>query len=991
MAAREAAHERVSTFLVSSDRAQASGNEIREALESSNDEAKVEAMEKAIAALLAGEQLPALFITIVRYVLPSENHQVQKLLLLYLETIEKTDANGKLLPEMILICQNLRNSLQHPNEFIRGVTLRFLTRIREEELLEPLVHSVLANLEHRHSYVRKNAVLALDAIWKLPRGELLAPDAPEVVERLLAGEADLSTRRNAFHLLVNHARDRAVAYLLSNADRVAEWGDVLQIAALDLTRRVCGDDPAQRPRFLKVVLALLQARSTAVVYEAAVTLVGLSSAPAAVRGAAATFTSLLASQSDNNVRLIVLDRLEELAARHPEVMREALMGVLRALAAPDLDVRRKALDLALDLVTPRSVEEVVGVLRKEVVRAAAASAGGSGAAGDADGGAEYRALLVAALHACAARFPAVAGAVLDGLADFLGDASAAAALDVAHFLRELAETNPELRPAALDRAIEGFPAVRAPRVAGAVLWILAEYCTSREDIHRVIQLVKECVGRLPLVPGEGEEAADGGGEEGRDAPASPAAASVAGPIARSRPAVLADGSYATQTALPGSPHGGALAGGYAAAPGVPHLRAALLAGDGFLAGILAASLTKLVLRLRTTRALPAPALNALTAELMLLVASALRACEAAAAADGGAGEGPDADALERAADCLRVMAGAADPAVAAREAEVWLASTRAAFAALLADRAAARAAEAARDAAARELQPDDAIECAHLRGAHGARAPGEPREDAVAADVARATGAAAAANAGAGAAPGAARLSKVVQLTGFSDPIYAEAYVTVHQYDIVLDVAVINRTQDTLQNVSLELATMGDLKLVERPASHTLGPGAQRRIRANIKVSSTETGAIFGNLVFEGTGYNDRNVVVLNDIHIDILDYIVPAACTDAAFRAMWAEFEWENKVAVATSLTDEAAYLDHVLAATNMRCLTPASARRGDAGFLAANLYARSVFGEDALVNVALERGADGRLAGFVRIRSKTQGIALSLGDKLILKQKGV
>ncbi|KFM28431.1 Coatomer subunit beta-1 [Auxenochlorella protothecoides] len=601
MAAREAAHERVSTFLVSSDRAQASGNEIREALESSNDEAKVEAMEKAIAALLAGEQLPALFITIVRYVLPSENHQVQKLLLLYLETIEKTDANGKLLPEMILICQNLRNSLQHPNEFIRGVTLRFLTRIREEELLEPLVHSVLANLEHRHSYVRKNAVLALDAIWKLPRGELLAPDAPEVVERLLAGEADLSTRRNAFHLLVNHARDRAVAYLLSNADRVAEWGDVLQIAALDLTRRVCGDDPAQRPRFLKVVLALLQARSTAVVYEAAVTL------------------------SDNNVRLIVLDRLEELAARHPEVMREALMGVLRALAAPDLDVRRKALDLALDLVTLRSVEEVVGVLRKE-----------------------YRALLVAALHACAARFPAVAGAVLDGLADFLGDASAAAALDVAHFLRELAETNPELRPAALDRAIEGFPAVRAPRVAGAVLWILAEYCTSREDIHRVIQLVKECVGRLPLVPGEGEEAADGGGEEGRDAPASPAAASVAGPIARSRPAVLADGSYATQTALPGSPHGGALAGGHAAAPGVPHLRAALLAGDGFLAGILAASLTKLVLRLRTTRALPAPALNALTAELMLLVASALRACEAAAAADGGAGEGPDADALERA-------------------------------------------------------------------------------------------------------------------------------------------------------------------------------------------------------------------------------------------------------------------------------------------------------------------------------------------------------
>lgn len=44
-----------------------------------------------------------------------------------------------------------------------------------------------------------------------------------------------------------------------------------------------------------------------------------------------------------------------------------------------------------------------------------------------------------------------------------------------------------------------------------------------------------------------------------------------------------------------------------------------------------------------------------------------------------------------------------------------------------------------------------------------------------------------------------------------------------------------------------------------------------------------------------GTG--DRNCVVLNDIHIDIMDYIIPASCTDTEFRQMWAEFEWENKV----------------------------------------------------------------------------------------------
>jgi vesicle coat complex subunit len=63
---------------------QSTANEIKEALEGSDTEQKILAMQKAIVLLLNGEQLPQLFITIVRYVLPSEDHTVQKLLLLYL-------------------------------------------------------------------------------------------------------------------------------------------------------------------------------------------------------------------------------------------------------------------------------------------------------------------------------------------------------------------------------------------------------------------------------------------------------------------------------------------------------------------------------------------------------------------------------------------------------------------------------------------------------------------------------------------------------------------------------------------------------------------------------------------------------------------------------------------------------------------------------------------------------------------------------------------
>ena len=93
---------------------------------------------------------------------------------------------------------------------------------------------------------------------------------------------------------------------------------------------------------------------------------------------------------------------------------------------------------------------------------------------------------------------------------------------------------------------------------------------------------------------------------------------------------------------------------------------------------------------------------------------------------------------------------------------------------------------------------------------------------------------------------------------------------------------VVNQTSETLQNLSVEFATLGDLKLVERPMQYTLGPHSFQSIKATIKVSSTETGVIFGNIFYDGPATSDTHCVVLNDVHIDILDYINPAFCTES-------------------------------------------------------------------------------------------------------------
>ncbi|KAL0302883.1 UNVERIFIED_CONTAM: Coatomer subunit beta-1 [Sesamum radiatum] len=880
-------------------------NEIKEALEGNDVPAKIDAMKNAIMLLLNGETLPQLFITIVRYVLPSEDHTVQKLLLLYLEIIDKTDGKGRVLPEMILICQNLRNNLQHPNEYIRGVTLRFLCRLNEVEIIEPLIPSIISNLEHRHPYVRRNAILAVMAIYKLPQGEQLLVDAPETIERFLSTEQDQSAKRNAFLMLFNCAQDRAVNYLLTNVDRVSDWGELLQMVVLELIRKVCRTNKAEKGKYIKIIISLLNAPSAAVVYECAGTLVSLSSAPTAIRAAANTYCQLLLSQSDNNVKLIVLDRLNELKSSHRDIMVDMIMDVLRALSSPNLDIRRKTLDIVLELITPRSVNEVVQTLKKEVMKTQS---------GELEKNGEYRQMLIQAIHSCAIKFPEVASTV-----------------------------------------------IRAARVCSCALWILGEYSLSLSEVEGAIATIKQCLGDLPFFSiSEDVEAADSSKK-------SQQATSIT--VSSRRPAILADGTYATQSAAsettisPNIMVQGSLA--------TENLRSLLLTGEFFLGAIVACTLAKLILRLEEVQPSKVE-VNKASSNALLIMVSMLQLGQSLVLP-----HPIDNDSYDRIVLCIRLLCNTGDA-----ERKIWLKSCRESFVKMLSDKQLRETEEIKAKAQISHSQPDDLIDFYHLKSRKGMSQ--LELEDEVQDDLKRATGEFVKD------ADDANKLNRIIQLTGFSDPVYAEAYVTVHHYDIVLDVTVINRTKETLQNLCLELATMGDLKLVERPQNYTLAPESSKQIKANIKVSSTETGVIFGNIVYETSNVLERTVVVLNDIHIDIMDYISPAVCSDTAFRTMWAEFEWENKVAVNTTIANEKEFLDHIIKSTNMKCLTASSALEGECGFLAANLYAKSVFGEDALVNVSVEKQGDGKLNGYIRIRSKTQGIALSLGDKITLKQKG-
>lgn len=56
--------------------------------------------------------MPRMLMTVIRYCINTENHELKKLLMLFWEIVPKYDANRKLLPEMILVRTRVNSHVQ---------------------------------------------------------------------------------------------------------------------------------------------------------------------------------------------------------------------------------------------------------------------------------------------------------------------------------------------------------------------------------------------------------------------------------------------------------------------------------------------------------------------------------------------------------------------------------------------------------------------------------------------------------------------------------------------------------------------------------------------------------------------------------------------------------------------------------------------------------------------------------------------------------------
>jgi coatomer subunit beta len=83
---------------------------------------------------------------------------------------------------------------------------------------------------------------------------------------------------------------------------------------------------------MPIIFTLSQSKSPSVLYECANTITQLTTAPTGIKVAIQAYLSLLTESTDNNIKIIVLERITELRKNYGKVLEDYtidILGVMR--------------------------------------------------------------------------------------------------------------------------------------------------------------------------------------------------------------------------------------------------------------------------------------------------------------------------------------------------------------------------------------------------------------------------------------------------------------------------------------------------------------------------------------------------------------------------------------------------------------------------------------------------------------------------------------
>jgi ferredoxin len=221
-------------------------------------------------------------------------------------------------------------------------------------------------------------------------------------------------------------------------------------------------------------------------------------------------------------------------------------------------------------------------------------------------------------------------------------------------------------------------------------------------------------------------------------------------------------------------------------------------------------------------------------------------------------------------------------------------------------------------------------------------------------------------------------------LSGTEDPLFVESVVNIYTFDLSIEFTIKNRSKNSLQNVSLQLFVPKEFSVIEKPPVFSLEPNETVHVRSSVKFTKTINAYIFGQISFNNFK-GENSFMHLSGLFIELLS-TYKENISDLDFRKNWNDYTWEHNVMIVSRKNNFSQCINELIKGLKMTLVFPKTLEmiNDDYPFMVANLYAKTKLGENALVNISVEKSKDNKIIGTCVIRSKTKDFMTGLGEKI-------
>lgn len=352
--------------------------------------------------------------------------------------------------------------------------------------MESLKSVIIENLNHKHLYVRKNALLCILSIANNFGPDVLPESIIKTLRDIIEKDSDISCKRNAYLALAKINKDESFTItkeILATSD-INEIGDLFILSIVENLRNLSILYPKEKGRMLKILLDLSNHKSHSVLFEVANSLILLSSNPNIIKNAVGIFCNLLVEQKDNNILIIILKKLINIKNKYRDILEEQILSFAIILnSTTNSEIRKLLFDLIIELLRESNINQVFDVFINDLNKLRGVS--------ESETNIQFKNMILDCMHKGLKRFPNTNSNYATFLLErcILYDSKNTFINEQLNILKDLFYIFPNLRNEFIHKIIIHFDEVQNYEVLQLIFWLFAEFIEDDLELLKKTYLI----------------------------------------------------------------------------------------------------------------------------------------------------------------------------------------------------------------------------------------------------------------------------------------------------------------------------------------------------------------------------------------------------------------------------------------------------------------------------------------------------------------------